>query len=82
MSYNFTLKAQVGKFDVQIDPVAMYGFFEHEDLGDECGGGLWFDTDKELLDYDGVFELNADVKTAITNLGYSVKDLEAECASL
>lgn len=82
MSYNFTLKTTVGKFEVQIDPVAMYGYFEHEELGDECGGGLWFDTDKELLDYDGVYDLPKKVREAITNLGYSVKDMEGlECAS-
>jgi hypothetical protein len=81
VSYNFTLKTHVGKFEVQIDPVARYGYFEHEELGDEYGGGLWFDTDKELLDYDGVYDLPKSVKTAIANLGYSTADMEAECAS-
>ena len=73
MSYNFTLKTKVGKFEVQIDPEASYGWFEHDELGDECGGGLWFDQ-KDLMDYDGVFELPNDVIAAIKQLGFTVGD--------
>lgn len=82
MSYNFTMKATVGHYEVQIDPQAMYGYFEHDIYGDERGGGLWFDTDKELLDYDGMCDLPKSVRQAITELGYSVKDMEElECVS-
>jgi hypothetical protein len=39
--YNFDLKFQAGKFTVEIDTAANYGYFEHDERGDECGGGLW-----------------------------------------
>jgi len=69
--YDFSLKTKVGKFEVQIDPVAMYGWFEHDELGDEAGGGLWFDGD-ELMDYDGMAILPKSVIEAIRNLGLKV----------
>lgn len=69
--YNFTLKRVTKKFDVQIDPFENYGYFEHHELGDECGGGLWFQ-DGELVDYDGVFELRLEVVEAIRDMGYKV----------
>ena len=71
--YNFTLKTQVGKYEVQIDPVAMYGYFEHEELGDQAGGGLWFEN-KELMDYDGMATLPLAVIEAIRQLGFTVSE--------
>ena len=71
--YDFTLKTKVGHYEVQIDPVAMYGWFEHDELGDESGGGLWFDGD-ELMDYDGIFELPMPVIEAIRQLGLTVDE--------
>ena len=38
-------------------------------------GGLWFEG-KELVDYDGCFELPEEVAVAIKELGYKVVDLE------
>jgi len=67
--YNFTQKAREGKWGVFIDPVAERGYFEHDDFGE--GGGLWFDG-QELIDYDGVWALRAEVATAIRSLGYDV----------
>jgi|APSaa5957512535_1039671.scaffolds.fasta_scaffold02513_6 hypothetical protein len=32
------------------------GSFEHNMLGEDCGGGLWFD-ESGLYDYDGVYAL-------------------------
>lgn len=73
--YSFTQKAREGKWEVFIDPAAGRGYFEHDDFGE--GGGLWFE-DQELIDYDGVFALRAEVATAIRSLGYIVdKDCEA-----
>lgn len=69
MTYNFTLKAKVGQWEVLIDPKANYGYFEHDIHGE--GGGLWFEG-TELVDYDGVFALEADVANAIRSLGYTV----------
>ena len=61
--YNFTIKlhpwADVPNSGiVEIDPVALYGYFERKD-GSE-GGGLWFENDGNrlvLVDYDGVATL-------------------------
>ena len=63
--YNFTLKAS----RVQIDPAQSYGYWERAD-GSE-GGGLWFNG-KELVDFDGAFELPAVVKDQIVTLGFTV----------
>lgn len=38
-------------------------------------GGLWFEG-KELVDYDGCFELPKEVAIAVKDLGYDVIDLE------
>lgn len=44
--------------------------FEHRTLGDEGGsGGLWFDG-VVLVDYDGVYELPADVIGLCEKLGF------------
>ena len=75
MAYNFTQRITKGKYEVQVDPVALYGWFEHETLGDESGGGLWFCSDAGkliLTDYDGVYELPKDVAGALRELGHIV----------
>lgn len=81
-NYNFDTKLNTKNFTVEIDTQANYGYFEHNDLGDEWGGGLWFDplpmseaglTKKlELVDYDGVFELPAEVREALRGAGFIV----------
>lgn len=76
MSYNFTQKAQVRKYEVQIDPLAKYGYFEHEVYGEERGGGLWFeeqDGKLTLTDYDGLWYLPKAVAEAIVQLGHIVE---------
>lgn len=70
--YNFDQNLDTEKFEVRIDTVAGRGYFEHNELGDECGGGLWF-TDKELTDYDGVSVLPGEVEDALRNAGYTVE---------
>lgn len=70
-SYDFTKDLSTSNFEVRIDEGAQYGYFEHKDLGDECGGGLWFEGD-ELVDYDGVFSLPKEVAEALLAAGYIV----------
>ena len=65
------LKTQQGKFEVVINPAENFGYFEHEDYGDEWGGGLWFEG-KSLTDYDGVYELPAEIIAGIRELGFTV----------
>jgi hypothetical protein len=77
--YNFTIKLHpygtapdVGI--VEIDPAALYGYFERKD-GSE-GGGLWFDRAEgdtlELVDYDGVSCLSPKVIAALRAAGVTV----------
>lgn len=70
--YNFDVKLHQGKFTIEVDTNAKYGYFEHDDLGDEFGGGLWFisaadpkDNRLELMDADGTPELPKDVINAL-----------------
>ncbi|WP_199153457.1 hypothetical protein [Chromobacterium sp. ASV23] len=84
MSYNFDVNFQAGKFTVQVDTASAYGYFEHETLGDECGGSLWFDhidhldgQKLTLIDYDGVADLPRDVVAGLREHGFIVgEDME------
>ena len=59
-------------FTVEIfDEKPLRGYFEHNELGDNCVGGLLFEG-KGLIDYDGVFELPKEVIQAIRDLGFYV----------
>jgi len=61
-SYNFDKKYQFGKWRVEVDTSAAYGWFQHDESGTE--GGMWFErisyeNDQgfklELVDFDGRF---------------------------
>lgn len=67
-----TMKVTTDNFTVEIfDETPLRGYFEHEEYGDEYGGGLWFEG-KNLVDYDGVFELPKEVIQALRDLGFYV----------
>ena len=76
--YNFTIKLQpYGNAPdlgiVEIDPVAVYGYFERRN-GTE-GGGLWFEDDGRslvLVDYDGVATLPQAIIDSLRNHGVAV----------
>lgn len=72
MTYSFDLKSQEGIFEIGIDTKANYGYFEHITLGDEYGGELWFDDNKNLIDYDGIFSLPKEVITELRKHGYYI----------
>lgn len=85
MSYNFDKKFQGGKYSIQVDTKAMYGYFEHDVLGDERAGGLWFDLSPsvkpvpdserlELIDYDGMPCLPKDVVAALRENDFIVDE--------
>lgn len=67
-----TMKIQTKNFYGEIFLEESRGWFEHEEHGDEYGGGLWFDNDMNLIDYDGVFELPKEVLLAIREMGFHV----------
>ena len=58
-------------FEVAISTDGKYGYFEHEELGDILGGGLWF-RDGAIYDYDGVFELPVAVVNELENRGVDI----------
>ncbi len=71
-------KTVKGKYEVVIwheqeegKPAHWRGYFEHLIYGEDAGGGLWFEG-KELVDYDGVYELPADVIAGIRELRFVV----------
>ena len=67
-----TMKITTDNFTVEIfDETPLRGYFEHEEYGDEYGGGLWF-KGKNLVDYDGVFELPKEVIQALRDTGFYV----------
>lgn len=68
----YDVKANTTHYYVEISTQDKYGWFEHTWKGDADGGGLWFDDDKNLIDYDGVFELSAEVCNALKKAGYKV----------
>lgn len=74
MPYNFDTKLPTKNWTVEIDNNENYGCFEHNKTG--VGGGLWFDEDKVLIDYDGVFELPEEVKSTLKEHGYGIEEDE------
>jgi hypothetical protein len=84
MSYNFTINLETYSYMIDIDPVALYGYFEHIVQGDERAGGLWFEKVShecpagfyiDLVDYDGVFALPIQVIYALREAGYHVDEI-------
>jgi hypothetical protein len=73
MSHDFTTNIDTENFEIRVSESTQYGYFEHNTLGDECGGGLWFIGD-ELVDYDGVFQLPKEVVEALRNHGFLLDD--------
>jgi hypothetical protein len=74
MAYNFNCKLGTQNYTIDIDVKNKYGCFEHDHLGDQSGGGLWFDKDLMLQDYDGVFELPSEVKNILVMFNMCDKD--------
>ncbi len=74
MKYSFNTQLGTQNYTIGIDVKAKYGYFEHDRLGDQSGGGLWFDKDLVLQDYDGVFELPSEVKNILVMFGMCDKD--------
>jgi hypothetical protein len=79
--YNFATKINTPNFEIGVDDATLYGYFEHNELGDECGGGLWFvineenPTKLELIDYDGVACLPKMICEALRENGYIISDI-------
>ena len=61
---------ETNQFTIGIDASHRYGFFEDNELGEDNAGGLWFNENMKLIDYDGVFELPSEVIRKLTELNY------------
>lgn len=77
MTYTFTLDISTANYEIKIDIEKQYGYFEHFSHGDEVAGGLWF-SGKELIDYDGVFELPEEVVDSLKLWGCIFEENEDE----
>jgi hypothetical protein len=79
------IKSIAGRFEVSILPNEQRGYFEHDTLGEDKGGGLWFQIDDAgkvvLTDYDGpcVNGIPRAVVTHLRFLGFVIpSDFEIE----
>jgi hypothetical protein len=77
MAYDFNKVAKVGNWEVSVDEKAMYGFMENVNSG--SGGGLWFEKLEgsetlDLTDFDGLYELPADVTKALRQMDINVDE--------
>ena len=70
---DYDKKGKTGKFEVNVSTEKQYGYFEHDEYGEDYGGGLWFERN-ELVDYDGVYSLPKEVIEKIEALGFIVED--------
>lgn len=69
----YSVDLSTTNFSIRISPTTEYGYFEHNKLGDNCGGGLWFEG-KKLVDADGTFCVPMEVGLALRAAGYEVED--------
>ena len=67
---------QTKNFEVGYHDDRKNGWFEHNQLGDEFGGGLWFEDDGTLYDYDGVYVIPLEVLGALKAEGFNVDSME------
>lgn len=67
------------RFEVGIHDDRKRGWFEHHEYGDEYGGGIWFDDDGVLYDYDGIGGyLPAEILDALQAEGFNVDDMRPD----
>jgi hypothetical protein len=64
-THDFTQEAQAGNWKVFVSPSTNYGYFENQVT--ETSGGIWF-KGRMVTEYDGVFELPANVVKALRTL--------------
>lgn len=66
-AYKFNQVLSIPNYTIEIDTAAAYGYWQNESTGTE--GGLWF-SGRELVDYDGVYQLPGRVDAALVAAGY------------
>lgn len=81
MAYHFDIQLETKKFEINVSRADRYGCFEHKRLGEDCGGGLWFEMEGAklaLCDYDGVCDLPREVVEALKGAGIDVSCCEMD----
>ena len=72
-----TKRFEVGIHD-KVEGVIRTGWFEHNDYGDEYGGGLWFENEV-VVDYDGIGGyLPAEILESLEAEGFNVDDMRPD----
>lgn len=78
MTIEYDKKVHVAPYTVEVSTKVNRGYFEHDGLGDEAGGGLWFWTSEdgklELADYDGMSCLPGRVIEALEQMDIIVPE--------
>jgi len=69
------------KFEIHVNTETKYGWFEDNIFGDENGGGLWFDEDMKLKDYDGVYFLPNDVRNQLMRNNFITQEMYEDSSS-
>lgn len=68
------MKSITTNFTVEIfDEKPLRGYFEHNELGDNCAGELLFEGN-DLIDYDGVIELPKEVIQILRDMDFCVAE--------
>jgi len=70
VDYERVIKHTTKKFEICIFEDNR-GSFEHLKYGEEISGGLWFEG-KELVDYDGVYNLPKEIVEELEDNGYDM----------
>ena len=71
-----SLEPRTHKYGREVKPYYRGSFEWYSgDLEWYCSGGLWFNTDKELTDYDGAFSLAEEVMDCLEAMGWDVDDM-------
>lgn len=64
------------QFEVQVFSDDTRGYFEHNEVGDDCAGELWFERNAEgkmeITDYDGVVCLPKEVIETLRKAGFVI----------
>ena len=70
------LTTDEGKYTIEVNQVTLRGWFEHNELGEDRAGGLWFARESDgtltLVDADGVAVLPKRVVAALRAWGINV----------
>ena len=62
---------QSGKYEIRIDSQQQYGYFEHDDFGEDDGGSFQM-MNNEVVEIDACFSIPLEVAHGIMELGFKI----------